>query len=247
MADTDLQTRTKAGFERVATEFKTVRAEIAAGGQATDAGKVTYTNYGKKNVAEALDELLYKAIQITSFTNSVNTVEMGSTVDAVTLNWAYNKVPNALTLDGTAIDVNSKSKELTGLGLKANKTWTLSATDEKKATATKTTAVSFLNGVYSGTGAVSADDLDSAFILGLSKTLSGSAKRDYNMTLDSGKYGFIAYPARFGSVTPNIGGFDGGMSVFKTLDFTNASGYTESYTVMRTTNPGLGAVVIKLK
>lgn len=37
------------------------------------------------------DEFNYKAISITSFTNDKNTVEMGSTVDSVTLKWALNK------------------------------------------------------------------------------------------------------------------------------------------------------------
>ena len=41
-------------------------------------------SYGDTTVAAVLDDLLYTAIQITSFTNNVNTVEMGSTVDTVT-------------------------------------------------------------------------------------------------------------------------------------------------------------------
>lgn len=244
MADTDIQTRTKAGFERVAAEFKTVRQEITAGGQATSADKVTY---GDQNVAEVLDDLLYKAIAINSFTNTVNTVEMGSTVTDVTLNYSFNKTPKALTLDGTAIDVASTKQTLTKQAITANKTYTLTATDDRNAKATKTTGITFLNGVFFGVGTVGADGVDNAFILGLTKSLASTAKRDYALTLASGEYGFIAYPDRFGDVTSNIGGFDGGMSVIKTLDFTNASGYTESYRVLRTTNAGLGSITIKLK
>lgn len=59
---------------------------------ATTANGVSYKD---SNVEAALDELTkrmddvqYTPIQITSFTNNVNTVEMGSTVNTVVLNWA---------------------------------------------------------------------------------------------------------------------------------------------------------------
>lgn len=240
----DIETRVNDLATREAQEFKKIRAEMATGGQATSADKVSYNG---RTVQQALDDLNYQAIAITAFTNTVNTAEIGSTVDAVTLNWTLNKTPASLTLDGNAIDKAATKQDLTKLGLKANKTWTLTATDERKATATQTTSVSFLNGVYSGVGAADGDAINNDFILGLSKQLTSTAKRDYALTIDAGKYGYIAYPDSFGDVTPNIGGFDGGMSVVKTFDFTNASGHTESYRVLRTTNAGIGAVTIKLK
>ena len=104
-------------------------------------------SYGDTTVAAVLDDLLYTAIQITSFTNNVNTVEMGSTVDTVVLNWNYNKTPEELTLDGQGIDASLKTKTIESAGIKANKTYTLKAVDERDAEATKTTAITFLNGV----------------------------------------------------------------------------------------------------
>lgn len=240
----DTESRIKAGFERVAAEINAVRTEMTTGGQTTSADKVSYNG---KTVQQALDDLNYKPISIDSFTNTVNTAEKGSTVDAVTLNWTLNKTPTALTLDGNPIDVQLLKQDLTKLGLKANKTWTLSATDDRKASSTKTTSVSFLNGVYYGLGDVGADGVTNEFIQGLTKILSGNAKREYNLTVDAGKYAYIAYPDSFGDVTPNIGGFDGGMGVIKTFDYTNPSGFTEPYRVLRTTNAGLGKVTIVLK
>ena len=230
--------------KRVATELKSIRKEINAGGQATSADKVTYNG---KTVQEALDDLNYTAIKINSFANNVNTVEMGATVTDIKFTFAFNKTPKTLTFDGEELDVNAKEKTLTGQTITANKSFTLKATDDRNASDTKSSGVTFLNGVYFGTGTADADGVDNAFILGLTKNLASTAKRDYSLNLAAGQYGFIAYPARFGTVTPNIGGFDGGMPVLKTMDFTNSSGYTESYTVMRTTNAGLGSVVIKLK
>lgn len=112
----DLETRGKELAERVGQEIKKVRGEIAAGGQATSADKVSYNG---KTVQEALDDLNYMPIQITSFTNTVNVVEMGATVDTVTLKFAFNKKPKSLTLDGQQEDVNATTKELTGLGITA--------------------------------------------------------------------------------------------------------------------------------
>ena len=120
-----IDTRTNEGFARVGAEFKSVRAEIVAGGQATSADKVSY---GDKTVQQALDDLNYKAIAINSFTNDVGTVEMGSTVTDVTLSYSFNKTAKSLTLDGTAIDVASTKQVLTGLTITANKTYTLTAT-----------------------------------------------------------------------------------------------------------------------
>jgi hypothetical protein len=37
-----------------------------------------------------------------------------------------------------------------------------------------------------------------------------------------------------------VGGFDGGFTLYDTISFTNASGYTEEYYVYRSDNAGLG-------
>lgn len=176
-----IDTRTNEGFARVGAEFKSVRAEIVAGGQATSADKVSY---GDKTVQQALDDLNYKAIAINSFTNDVGTVEMGSTVTDVTLSYSFNKTAKSLTLDGTAIDVASTKQVLTGLTITANKTYTLTATDDRDAKATKTTSISFLNGCYYGVGTVDVDGADKAFVAGLTKVLSGSRARTIDAQLE---------------------------------------------------------------
>ena len=262
MAETKtLETRIGEGFQAVAQDvgnlatLKTtdkgslVKAinEVKAASGSADADKVTYGNYGYDSVKDALDAALYKAPVINSFTNDVNTVEKGSTVTAVNLSWSTNKTPAKLTLDGAALDdVAATKKALTGLTLTEAKWWTLEMTDEK-GKASKSTGISFVNGVYSGTGTADGDAINKEFIAGLAKTLSTSAKRDYTFNAEAGQYCYIAFPASYGAVTPNIGGFDGGMKIVKTFDYENPSGFTESYFVYRTTNAGLGAVTIKLK
>lgn len=192
------------------------------------------------------DEFNYKAISITSFTNDKNTVEMGSTVDTVNLKWSLNKKATALTLDGSAVTATDTSRALTGLGLKSNKTWTLKATDEKGASSSKTTSITFLNGVYYGVGAVP-NAYDSSFVLNLTKALQSSRNKIFTLNAGAGEFIFYAIPARYGECGFNVGGFDGGFTKVATFDFTNASGYTESYCVYKSDNANLGNTTVTAK
>lgn len=240
----DLETRGKELAERVGREIKKVRGELAAGGQATSADKVSYNG---KTVQEALDDLNYTPIQITSFSNNVNVVEMGATVDAVTLKFAFNKKPKSLTLDGQQENVNSTTKELSGLSLKTNKTWNLTAKDDREATSTRTTSVSFLNGAYWGIGAVDDSGVTNEFVKDMQKALTGSRARDFTVNATEGQYIYYAIPTRFGTPAFFVGGFEGGFAKLKTFDFTNASGYKESYDVYRSDNASLGSTKVTVK
>lgn len=151
-----------------------------------EAADVTYSNYGYNNVGEALDALLYQKIEITSFGNNVNQVEMGSTVTSVTLNWNYNKTPKTLTLDDQQLDVSLKTTTLSELNLTQNKTFTLKATDEKNATATRTTGVTFLNGAYTGVGTVDADGVTNEFIQSLTKALASGKGKTFTVNAAEG-------------------------------------------------------------
>lgn len=199
--------------------------------------------YGSGTVKDALDNLLYKAIQITSFGNNVNTVEMGSTVNTVQLNWDYNKTPKTLTLDGASVDVSLKSKTIENAGIKANKTYTLKATDERNASSQKSTSINFLNGVYWGVAADTSAP-DSAFILKLQKGLQGSKGKTFTVNAGVGQHIYYAIPTRYGTPAFKVGGFDGGFAKVKTIQFTNASGYTESYDIWKSDNAGLGNTTV---
>lgn len=205
---------------------------------------------GQLQRIEALEDqvadLMYKPMAIESFTNNVSTAEMGSTVTAVTLSWSYNKLPEAVTLDGATVEPGAISKAFTGLSIKSNKTWTLKATDERGAEATKTTGISFLNGVYYG-AAAAPSAIDSGFILSLTKTLRSSKLSSFTVTAGAGQYIYYCVPKRFGTCSFTVGGFDGGFDLAATVSFTNGSGYTEDYYVYRSTNAGLGNTTVGVK
>ena len=225
-------------------------------GEKGDPGATTAdgVSYKDSNVEKALDDLTkrmddvqYTPIQITSLSNNVNTAEMGSTVNTVVLSWGYNKKPKTAMLDGAGLDVNLRTKTIESAGIKASKTYTLAATDERDAKATKATAITFLNGVYYGVGTAAGDAINSDFVKGLTKTLSGSKGKTFTVNATEGKYIYYALPHRLGTPVFFVGGFEGGFALAKTFSYTNPSGYTESYDVYKSTNAGLGSTTVEAK
>lgn len=190
----------------------------------------------------AVADLQYVEIVVGTFSASPSTAEVGSTVSSVALSWVVNKTPTELTLDGAALSVEATSETVTG-AFTSNKTWTLKATDERGATSSKTASLSFLNGVYYGVATEPAA-YDSAFILGLTKTLRSSKLTSFSVNAGSGQYIYYCLPKRMGTCSFKVGGFDGGFSLVDTISFTNASGYTEDYYVYRSDNAGLGQTTV---
>lgn len=198
-----------------------------------------------ETLEEQLADLLYTAISITSFGHNAGTQEMGATVTALTLSWKTNKTPTALTLDGEAIDVNLTSKALSGLSITkdSGKSWTLKATDERDAVATKSTSISFLNGVYYGAASNPAA-INSAFVLGLTKTLTSTRARTITVDAGAGEHIWYCLPTRLGKCTFTVGGFEGGFDLVDTISFTNSSGFTENYYIYRSSQTDLGSTKV---
>lgn len=251
-----LREQTGAFAVRTAQEFNAIRDEMqklagsGGGGGGSFSGTaddIPYGGYGFSTVGEALNSMLYVEMKINSFTNNVNTKEMGASVSNVVLNWTTNKVPTKLLLDGEEIDPTLTGKTLTNLNITTNKTWSLVAIDEKGKSAMVATSVTFYNGVYYGVGNVGVSGVNSSFILGLSKpTLTGSHISKFTATPSDGQYIYYAFPSRFKVPTFTVGGFEGGLELLTAVDFTNASGYTESYKVYRSTNAGLGSTTVNV-
>lgn len=184
-------------------------------------------------------DLKYVPIDITHIANSVGVAEIGSTVNGVILSWTTNKIPVSLTVDGESVDVNAESIQL-DTSITANKTFTVLATDERGATDSATTGITFLNGVYYGVGT---EDTD---LLTLNKKLQSGKGLTFTVNAADGQYIIYALPTRYGTPGFNVGGFDGGFSKYGTFSVTNASGYTENYDVWVSDNTGLGGTTVKV-
>ena len=234
---------------RVAQEFNTIRKEIGSGeiggsGPCTAQG-TSYGNYGYETVGDALDSILYVPISISSFSNNVGTVEIGTTIREVTFSQKTNKIPTKITLDLTNIDPSVTSYVKSGLALTSNTSFTLKVEDEKGTSISKATSVNFLNGLYWGVG--SNTEITNEFIRGLSKVLTSSRVKTFTVNPGSGEYIWYCIPSRFGNPTFLVGGFEGGFDLVTTFDFTNSSGYKESYDIYRSTNSGLGSTDVTVK
>lgn len=204
-----------------------------------------------------VSDLLYdqNPFAINSFTiNNITTVEtgatsngaveIGATVTAVTLGWKFNRTPKSVTLDGEEQSVDSTGVSLTGLSITSNKTWSLKATDEREKVVSKTASVSFVNGVYYGVAEKPAS-IDSEFIISLKRELRGSKLKSFSVNVTDNKYLWYCLPVRYGDCTfylseqTGIVGSPGAVGLVDTIQFTNKSGYEESYNVYRSDYTGL--------
>ena len=204
----------------------------------------------------------YSEMAISAFTVSPANVEKGSTVTSATLSYTMNKTPESATLDGDTVTVSARTGtiDLTGLSLTNNKTWTLAATEaavpgKTQKTATKTATLSFLWKRYFG-AAAQPDNIETAtdeeldnFLLGgdgvqvylPQKELAANKKTTFSANAGVGFYIWYAVPASFGACTFKVGGFEGGFTLVKTFNHTNASkAVPEPYNIYRSDNANLG-------
>lgn len=236
-----------------AITWETINPQSAEGSVATDptlsvdgaAADAKVTGDRLASVESQLADILYEPISIMSFTNNIGTVEIGSSVTNVTLSWQINKIPVTITLDGASVDTSLTSVALSNLSLTSDKIWSLTVIDERGTVSTKTTKITFSNGVYYGAVDNSAT-INSATILGLTKKLQDSKSITFTTTANNGQYIMYALPADYGTPSFNVGGFDGGFSLNATFDFTNASGHTEPYCAWISDNMNLGTTTVKV-
>lgn len=187
------------------------------------------------DIKERLDALEYVDIKINSFTASPSVCEMGSS-QTVNLAWTLNKTATTQTINGTAVTGNSKQYT----GVTANTTYTL-AVGDGQTTASKSASVSFANQIYYGV----ASNLDN--VTSLTKVLSNTKGRTITVNAGAGQYIIYAIPARLGNVTFYVGGFEGGFESPIEQTLTNASGYSETYKVYRSTNASLGSTTVEIR
>lgn len=187
-------------------------------------------------VERQLADLLYNAIDITSFKINPSVAEMGSTVNSVVLTWAINKTPKTLTVEGNSVDVGLRNTTLP-VSLTAAHTFNVSATDERGATDTMSKTLPFYNGVYYGVLEDGAE-VDSAAILTLKHELQDSKSVTFTATAGATQRFAYAIPTRYGTPTFKDADTTLGADFTKLPEpvaFTNNSVYTENYDVWLST------------
>lgn len=247
----------RAKAERASIDRRVKELEQGGGGSGGVSKK--YVDDEVNGVKTYVDELVNYAAITGTLTLSGTTpassggkVEKGKSIAQAVLAWSFSKVPETASLtDHGAVSEKAGSATIQyDPPLTSNKTWTLTGKETQvagkpQAQVTKTASVQFLNGVYYGAAEAPAE-IDSAFLLGsgFAKTLSASRVGSFTANAAAGKYIWYALPASMGKCSFKVGGFDGGFALVATIQFTNASGFTEGYYVYRSDNAGLGSTAV---
>ena len=189
-----------------------------------------------------VDELL-NPLQIRSFSCQPSSAELGTTLPQLTLKWTYNRDVKAQRLNGEPVEVDIREKVLTGL-FSDSQTFKLEADGYSK-TVSASTAFTVMNRVYWGATetASSVDQLISQ----LSSELRNTRAKTFTVTCGPGQHIYYAFPSRYGNAKFMVGGFEGGFEKILTTEITNASHYTESYHIYKSTNQNLGVTTVTVE
>lgn len=203
-------------------------------------GQIRYENDAYPNIKtlqDALDQMLYKDLVISTFTCTPSVKESGEIVDKIVYQWSYNKNNikaqwfNEEQLD----DVSIRSLTLEG-PFNNNKSATIKGFDGTKEIS-KTVTLKFYPGIYYGDAVNVGENLNK-----FQRILQGS--RSTTITVTSSNYIFIYIPYTYGVASFNVGGFDGGFTLM-TDNFTLEKNKVK-YRVYRSDNKGLGTTTIKI-
>lgn len=199
-------------------------------------------------VRDLLNELLFTAITISSFSTITRDYEIGTVLTSIGLNWTLSKSPTSQEIiSGFLVTppVLTTTQRSVVLSLNnANSNFTISLTvSDGSVQVTSEIDIRFLSAYYTGK-AVIPSSINSAFLISLGKNLATGRNRTFTVNLGANEYGWIAFPSRFGNPNFTINGFSVSMVLASTFLHTNESGGQEEYFVYRTEFPNLGQTII---
>lgn len=214
-----------------------------------EAGKGLSENDFTDEYRQLIDDLAYTAIAFVSASATNATNEIGSTVTETVITWYFNKEPKTQTIKfgpevAEVLDKSIRSKTYSGKTITSNTSIVITATDERDTQASRTLNITFQPRAYWGV-AQDKEFYDSIDILTLSEsTLTNTRTRTINVNAGEGEHIIYAIPSSFGTPTFKINGFEGGFVKVGTINFTNASGYSQNYDVYKSVNPNLGSTQV---
>lgn len=207
-------------------------------------------------------DLLYQPIKISTFSNSVSTMEIGDELKSISLTWTLTKDPvsqeivykkNDTETVRKTVDVNTKKYSANDLSVTYNDyathKFTLTVTDERNITVFNDAFINFTNRTYYG--AISSDAvIDSDAIRGLAgSTLSNPRNFSFSATANDGEHIVYALPSggRDPVFTANNAGLPGGFfKMEEPVEVTGQHGYIEDYDIWLSENVGLGTIPVKV-
>ena len=238
---------------KIYEEIEKLKNQGGLGGDAVDIGYENESFPDYTNVGIALDSLFAKVYYIKptcSLSASVNggNFEKGTIISVpITFTWTTNKPITSQTLtDCVLVDETVRTATYDASDITTDKTFTLSVSDSENS-ATSSVSYKFMNKIHFGCCVVPAT-YDSNFILGLTNgKLTSSNKATYSFNCGDGEYAYFATPEGMKITSAWVNGFQADLEEVATIEHTNASGHTSSYTISRFSNSGLGSFSAEVK
>ncbi len=196
-----------------------------------DASDVTFQSATYTTVEQALNKLLYGPLEVTSFTGSVTSAELGSSVTPLVLTWTYSANVLSQSISNTGATLVPTARTYTYVTpITTNRTFTLIGNDGT-ANASASVTVSFYRKRYWGVSSSGA--LTDAQILGLSGNEFATSRETAKVIASVDQYIYVAYPASFGEAMINVNGLLNTAWVLTTRPHTNFYGYESQYHIYR--------------
>lgn len=197
----------------------------------TDASDVTFQNATYSTVEQALNKLLSVPISVTSLTSSIQSAEIGSTINSLVLNWSYNANIIAQSITNTGATLAASDRTYTySTPISSDRTFILTGTDGTS-TASASVSITFYRKRH--WGANENESLTDAQIRGLSGSEFATARAASKAITASGQYIYIAYPASFGEATISVNGLINTAWNLTTRGYSNYYGHESQYHIYR--------------
>ena len=208
-----------------------------------EASDIAYTNDqypSMHTLQDAMDKLLYITPSVSI--SGGGQYEIGSTRATTTLNWTWNKTIQSQSLNHGIGSLDPALRTYTySTAITSDTTFTITGTDGTTSKSANT-SVTFLPKRYWGVSAKTS--LTDAEIIALSSELSTSRKQTRTFNCSGGKYFYFAIKTSYCSgIEFKVGGLSFSDMLVETRQFTNASGYTDSYNIYRVNNIQTGSAI----
>lgn len=189
-----------------------------------------------------------------SFGNNVGTVEIGSTVTAVTLSWSISPTntpvsSQTLTPFGS-ISTSLRSTNVTGT-FTSDTNWTLVVNDGTGlpgGVVTASTGIAFRH--YMSWGIASSTNLNNSQIQNLHTNIAAGAGREFRTgkgksvsITGNGQYIYFAYPSTFGAASFIVNNAPNTAWISNTVTYTNSSGNVSQFLIYRSTDVQFGTSI----
>lgn len=237
---------------KIYEELENLKNQGGLGGDAVGIGYENESFPDYTNVGVTLDAILAKIHYVKptctlSASPTGGTFEMGTTITApITFTWTTNKPITSQTLTGFTLDDATVRTATYETDITSDKSFVLSVSDGENS-ASSTVSYKFMNKIHFGCS-VEPTTYDSAFILGLANgKLASSNKATYSFDCGDEEYAYFATPTSLKVTSAWVNGFQADLEEVATIEHTNASGHTSSYTISRFSNSGLGSFSAEVK